>query len=61
MANSSLYLLKDAECQGNLKRKLKHWRKVGLSFDQIAELLNVSGATVHGSTVVRWARELNIQ
>jgi transposase-like protein len=59
--NSSLYMLKEAELGTNLKVELKSWRKQGLSFDQIADVLSQEGATVHGSTVVRWARELNIQ
>lgn len=60
MTSSSLYDLKEVQYGGDLSAHLKQWRKNGLSFDQIANLLSANGAPVHGSTVVRWARERNI-
>ena len=59
--SSSLYDLKEVQYGGKLTTHLKRWRKNGLSFDDIAKLLSVNGAPVHGSTVVRWARERGVE
>ena len=54
-------MLKEAERGTDLSKELKAWRRKGMSFDDIADLLSLQGATVHGSTVVRWAREAEIE
>ena len=61
MTSSSLYELKELQFGGSLEKHLKRWRGNGLSFDDIAKLLSVNGAPVHGSTVVRWSRERGVE
>lgn len=55
----TLFLLKDAECGGTLKRRLRRWTRQGKSTHTIAELLSEFGTPV-GRTVVReWQKDLN--
>lgn len=58
--NSTLYELKNMELNGNLTRKLRAWRKQGLSYRTIAKKLSVSGATVTHGSVDSWVKALGI-
>jgi transposase-like protein len=58
--NSTLFELKNLELNNGLTRKLKAWRKSGLSYRTIAKRLSVSGATVTHETIASWCRALGI-
>jgi intein-encoded DNA endonuclease-like protein len=54
-------LLKDAEMNGSLTRKLKLWRKNGMSYRDIAEKLSQSGISVSRGQVDKWCSDLNLE
>lgn len=56
----TLFQLKDAECGGTLKRRLRTWTRQGKSVRDIAKLLSEFGRPVNRSAVNDWQREMGI-
>lgn len=55
-----IYRLSDRTLGGTLERRLRRWRKDGLSFDRIARHLADEGIDVTGETIRRWCNALQI-
>jgi len=56
----TLFLLKDAECGGTLKRRLRSWSKQGKSARDIAHLLSEFGTPVGKSLVYDWQKDMGV-
>jgi transposase-like protein len=56
-----MYKLKNLEMGGSLQRKLKLYRKNGMSFRDISARLSVDGTSVSRTTVDKWTKRLGIE
>ena len=61
MQTDSMYKLKNLEMGGSLQRKLKLYRKNGMSFRDISARLSVDGTSVSRTTVDKWTKRLGIK